>query len=298
MLITKHVKHFRDADPRQDLRNIHLALNWKERNNYGSRRLGIAQTLVRAATELQKQNEKRFREFADSALPQLKQYLFSAAPLYDDLETTLLAFNLTKMREQLTTNDPYVKKVLGNQSPAQLAVYLINNTKLGDVIVREQIFNGGAKAIAESEDPLIQLVLRLDPEGRETHQKYEDDGQWVKPWTTSGGAFDHATGAEPFDLPEIWSQAKSDLAMETKFNFCSTNDIIGGNSGSPVVNKEAEVVGLIFDGNLRSLGGDYGYEGATNRAVAIHSASVIDLLKKVYHADRIVNDLQGTQKSP
>ena len=331
------------AKSQQDLRNIRLALSWKERSNYGSRRLGMAQTLVRAATELQKTNEKRFREFADSALPQLKQYLFSTAPLYDDLETTLLAFNLTKMREQLTTNDPYVKKVLGNQSPAQLADYLIKNTTLGDVKVREQLFNGGAKAIVESKDPLIQFVLRLDPDGREIRKKYEDEieprnrraseqvaqarfavygsktypdatftlrisygqmkgynenAQWVQPWTTLGGAFNHATGADPFALPESWLKAKSDLEIDTKFNFCSTNDIIGGNSGSPVVNKEAEVVGLIFDGNLQSLGGDYGYDGTTNRAVAVHSASVIELLKKVYHADRIVSDLQGTQKSP
>ena len=81
------------------------------------------------------------------------------------------------------------------------------------------------------------------------------------------------------------------MNLQTGFNFCSTNDIIGGNSGSPVINKNAEVIGLIFDGNIQSLGGDYGYDEKVNRAVSVDSAALIEALKNVYGADRIVDEL-------
>lgn len=74
-------------------------------------------------------------------------------------------------------------------------------------------------------------------------------------------------------------------------NFAATNDIIGGNSGSPVINKAGEVVGLIFDGNRQSLGGDYGYDPAQNRAVAVAVGALREALTKVYHADRLVTEL-------
>jgi len=88
---------------------------------------------------------------------------------------------------------------------------------------------------------------------------YRQDGHDVASITTIGGAFQRATGTEPFRLPNSWIAARGALDLAQSFNFASTNDIIGGNSGSPVINKDAEVVGLIFDGNIQSLGGDYGY---------------------------------------
>jgi V8-like Glu-specific endopeptidase len=77
-------------------------------------------------------------------------------------------------------------------------------------------------------------------------------------------------------------------------NFCSTNDIIGGNSGSPVIDKDAKIVGLIFDGNIQSLGGAFGYDERDNRAVAVHSSALLEALDKIYGAKRIVDDLKGT----
>jgi V8-like Glu-specific endopeptidase len=79
--------------------------------------------------------------------------------------------------------------------------------------------------------------------------------------------------------------------------MATTNDIIGGNSGSPVVNRDAQVVGLIFDGNIQSLGGDYGFDPSVNRAVAVHSAAILEALEKIYGAQRLVNELRGTQAS-
>ena len=80
--------------------------------------------------------------------------------------------------------------------------------------------------------------------------------------------------------------------MKTRFNFVTTNDIIGGNSGSPVINRNAQIVGLVFDGNIHSLGGDYGFDPAVNRTVAVHSDAIIEALTKIYGADRVVQELR------
>jgi S1-C subfamily serine protease len=107
------------------------------------------------------------------------------------------------------------------------------------------------------------------------------------------GAFERHTGAEPFALPRSWLAARTKLATGVPMNFVTDNDIIGGNSGSPVVNRAGEVVGLVFDGNIQSLGGEYGFDAAVNRTVAVHSAALIEALDKVYGAQRLVQELTG-----
>ncbi len=122
---------------------------------------------------------------------------------------------------------------------------------------------------------------------------YEENGAQVKPFTTIAGAFERHTGAEPFALPKTWLAAKAKLGQDVPFNFVTTNDIIGGNSGSPVVNQKGEVVGLVFDGNIQSLGGDYGFDESVNRTVAVHSAALIEAMDKVYGAKRLVDEIKG-----
>jgi V8-like Glu-specific endopeptidase len=78
-------------------------------------------------------------------------------------------------------------------------------------------------------------------------------------------------------------------------NLCTTNDIIGGNSGSPLINKNAEIVGLIFDGNIFSLSGDYGYDGKQNRAVAVDSRALLEGLRKVYHLNGIADEIESAR---
>jgi len=121
-------------------------------------------------------------------------------------------------------------------------------------------------------------------------------GQWVKPFTQISGAFDRATGSAPFALPQSWLDAKAKLNPQQRFDFVTTNDIIGGNSGSPVINRKGEVVGLVFDGNIESLGGDYWFDESANRTVAVHSGAILEALRKVYHADRIVDELEGARR--
>jgi hypothetical protein len=115
----------------------------------------------------------------------------------------------------------------------------------------------------------------------------------IPPFTALGGAFERETGRDPFALPRSWHEAKGRLVLATPFNLTTTNDIVGGNSGSPVVNARAEIVGLIFDGNLHSLGGEYGFDPATNRAVAVDSRAILETLGKIYGAGGLVDELRG-----
>ena len=122
---------------------------------------------------------------------------------------------------------------------------------------------------------------------------YAENGAMVAPFTKLAGAFERHTGAEPYALPASWLAAKPRLRLDLPMNFATTNDIIGGNSGSPVVNRFGEIVGLVFDGNIHSLGGEYGFDGSQNRAVAVHSAAIVEALDKVYGATRLVNELEA-----
>jgi hypothetical protein len=125
---------------------------------------------------------------------------------------------------------------------------------------------------------------------------YIEGGEKI-PWaTTLGGTYEHAAAhnnKEPFELPKIWNERKSQLNLSTPFNFVSTADIIGGNSGSPVINRQGELVGIIFDGNIESLVLDYIYTDQVSRAVAVHSAGILEALRKVYAANRLVTELTG-----
>ena len=113
----------------------------------------------------------------------------------------------------------------------------------------------------------------------------------VPPTTTFKGLYTRATGAEPYQLAPRWIAAKDKLNPDTVFDFVTTNDIIGGNSGSPVISAKAEVLGAAFDGNIHSLGGNYGYDGTINRTVVVSTAAATEALQKVYAADGLVKEL-------
>jgi hypothetical protein len=123
---------------------------------------------------------------------------------------------------------------------------------------------------------------------------YEDQGNSLSAWTTMGGAFQHEAdheGQQDFQLPKSWHQNRERINPDTPLNFVSTADIIGGNSGSPVINKELELVGLIFDGNIHSLTGDYMYRQGQDRATSVHSSAIRDALRYVYDAEHLADEL-------
>ena len=125
-------------------------------------------------------------------------------------------------------------------------------------------------------------------------KSYEQDGQQIPAWTNIGGAFEHEKkhqGQTDYVLPASWKKVEASLTKATPFNFVSTADIIGGNSGSPVVNRAGELVGLIFDGNVQSLSGNYVYTDKQARSVSVHSSAIREALQTVYGADGIVREL-------
>jgi hypothetical protein len=311
-------------------------------DGFKSRLFNIARTLLRGTEELRKPNEKRLREYRDSALPSLKQALFSRAPIYDELEVFRLTYGLTKLREELGADHPFVHKVLGKKSPDELARELVAGSKLKDVQLRRQLWQDGKgkEAVLASTDSMIELARFIDPDARALRKWHDDEIEsaekrgaemiakakfelqgtsnypdatftlrlsygsvqgWdepdhhVDPLTHMAGAFERATGRDPFKLPQSWLRAneQKQINLSTPLDFCSTNDIIGGNSGSPVFDKDRQIVGLIFDGNIHSLGGDYYYDEKLNRAVAVHSAALLEALDHIYGARRIVGELKG-----
>jgi len=123
---------------------------------------------------------------------------------------------------------------------------------------------------------------------------YTENGKKVAPFTTLGGLYDRSTQFKsefPYNLPPRWLEKKSAVNLKTPFNFVSTDDIIGGNSGSPTINKNGELVGLIFDGNIQSLVGDFMYDESVNRAISVDVRAMREVLRKVFGANEIADEL-------
>jgi Peptidase S46 len=298
----------------------------------------IARTLLRSGEELPKPNGDRLREFSESSKVSRELALFSAKPIYTDLELLTLSDSLTYFATQLGGDDPLVKKVLAGKSPHERAVELIDGTKVRDVAFRKQLYEGGSNAVVAANDPMIELARLVDPEARSlrkvaeeqdevkqqahaaiararnallgttgypdatftlrlafgTVKGYEEDKKSVAPFTSFSGLYQRAKEMKdrpPFDLPQIWEKRKSRLNLKTPFDFVSTDDIIGGNSGSPVVNRAGEFVGIIFDGNLQSLPLDYAYTDKQARAISVDSAAIVQALDRVYDAKLIADEL-------
>jgi len=127
-------------------------------------------------------------------------------------------------------------------------------------------------------------------------KSYMEDGKKIPPYTYFSGIYERSAehkGQPPYDISPKWVETKATQDLKTPFDFVSTNDIVGGNSGSAVVNKKGELVGLIFDGNIQSLPGYFIYQEPINRAVSVDSRGIMEALKKIYKADAIVAELTG-----
>jgi len=304
-----------------------------------------ARTLVRAADEYAKPNEKRLEEFTDANKKRLELGLFSKRPIYEDFELAKLEDALGWMTEELGNNDPMVKKILAGKAPRQRAIELIQGTKLTDPELRKKLYEGGEEAIDASDDAMIQLAKLIDADARKVRTiidtqvsepsrqaydkiaqaKFAVEGTDIYPDATftlrlsygsvkgykegkkdipfethMGGAFEKSAANDnkaPYDLPESWLKNKDKINLKKSFNFICTNDIIGGNSGSPVVNRKGEVVGLIFDGNIQSLVWDFVYTDDDARSVAVTTPAITEALRSIYGGGTLADELiSGARK--
>jgi hypothetical protein len=210
--------------------------------------------------------------------------------------------------------DPAVRKALVDGGEAAVAAStdpMIVAARRVDPIVRETTRRlkdtiesvltpageklGKARFLVYGKDayPDATFTLRLS---YGTVKGYPYNGTIAPPFTTFYGLYDRAasfSNQPPFDLTPKEAAALAKVDLTTPLDFVSTNDIIGGNSGSPVINRDGELVGLVFDGNIESMAGDFEYDGAKNRTVAVHSSGMIEGLRKFYGANALADELEG-----
>jgi hypothetical protein len=132
-----------------------------------------------------------------------------------------------------------------------------------------------------------------------TVKSYLEDGKKIAPYTDFAGLYARAAQHNndmPYTLAPRWLQNKAAVNLKTPFNFVSTNDIVGGNSGSAVVNTRGEIVGLIFDGNIQSLPGYFIFDETVNRAVSVDSRAIIEAFRKIYKADGLADEMTGKRR--
>jgi len=152
----------------------------------------------------------------------------------------------------------------------------------------EKIARARFKVFGTSVPPDATFTLRLN---FGTVQGWAERGRPIEPFTYVRRLFERDTGQEPFKVPQSWLTAKAQLDMNTKFDLTTNNDIVGGNSGSPLVDIQGRLVGLMFDGNIHSISGSFWFDPDLNRAIAVHPAIIVEALRKVYKADALLSEL-------
>jgi len=242
---------------------------------------------------------QRMREWLGPDHPVVRKLLLKDSP--DTLATRLVA--------ETKLDDPAVRKQLWEGGKAAV------DASQDPMITLARALDAGSRAIRrqfedEVEAPISAASERIAAErfkayGTEvypdatftlrlnygTAQGWEENGVQVEPFTYLERAFERSTGVSPFKIPDSWMKVKSQLDMRTPFCISTTSDIVGGNSGSPLIDAQGRIVGLMFDGNIHSISGDYWFDAAKNRAIAVHPAIIREALDKVYGAAALLAEL-------
>lgn len=191
--------------------------------------------------------------------------------------------------EQLSAADPLLAFVAANDAAAKaIADRWAAEVNAPTARAAEKVAQARFAVYGTNQYPDATFSLRLSY-GEVKGWTYR--GVTVPPFTYIGGLYERATGSEPFNLAQAFADNEARVNKEVVYDFVSTNDIIGGNSGSPVVNAEGEVIGAAFDGNIHSLGGAFGYDGDLNRTVSVSTAAITEVLRTVYPNPRILEEL-------
>ena len=301
----------------------------------------MAGLLVRLPLQAALADNARLPQYRGEGLNTARAQATAPSAEFDmQLETMLLTASLTEAAAALPANDPWLSAMLNGRTPEAAAAAMLDGTRLTDPAVRQRLVEGGAAAIAASDDPLIMMARKVEPlttardmklaeqnaiitanaekVGQAIYAAYGtslppdatftlriSDGV-VKGFPMNGtiapyrssfyGLFGRSAefgNVDPFRLPDRWKAREDSLDLATPLNYVATNDIIGGNSGSPAINKAGEVVGLIFDGNIEMLPNRFIYTDEVARSVAVHSAGMIEALRKVYDAAWLADELEG-----
>jgi hypothetical protein len=295
-----------------------------------------ARDIVRAAADREKPDAQRLPRYADSRLPAVRQGVLADRPVHADFEELNLAAWLSNLQ---TYVGPATRRlVLGSDTPEALA-HRLAQSHLADPAYRRQLWDGGAAAVAASDDPMIVFVRNWDSQARALRARYLDQvdgpveharekiaqarfrafgdaqypdatfsprlsygrvegwtepgGAMIGPFTRIGGLYQRATGTPPYDLAPSWVAARGRLDAVTIFDVSTSTDVIGGNSGSPLLDRDGKVVGAVFDGNIHSLGGEFYYDAALNRSVTVASTAIAAALHDVYGMDTLLAELRG-----
>lgn len=295
-----------------------------------------ARDLVRGAAERDKPDATRMLRYTNERLPAVTQGLRADRAVDASFEELHLAFWLTKLSERLSPEE--ARRVLGDETPDALA-HRLAQSRLADPAFRMQLWDGGAAAIAVSDDPLIAFVRSWDADARAVRERYvtqveipvaraheriararfrafgeaqypeptfsprvsygrvigwtEPSGRVIGPFTYTEGLYERVTGQPPFVLSERWADARGRLDPRGIYNVSTSTDVIGGNSGSPLLDRDGDVVGAVFDSNIHALGGEYFYDGDLNRSVTVSATIIRAALSDVYGMTALVAEFEA-----
>jgi hypothetical protein len=295
----------------------------------------IARHVLRLPEEKARPNEQRLREYRESNLPSIEQAAYSPAPISPALEIAVIADYLRFLQREFGAAAPPVEALLDGRSPEAAAGFYGTTSKLGDVPARRKPdpadgmlllarrMDGPAREVRKLYEDQVESVI-LSSAGRIAQARYriwgagdypdatftlrlaygpvkgygDARGRSVPYATVMDGLFRRATGREPFALPKRWLDARPRLNRTVPYNFVTTADTHGGNSGSPTVNTKGELVGIVFDGNLESLPDRFVYTDWRARTIHVAAPGIVEALRQVYRAERVLQELGFTPSRP